>query len=161
MLDATTWATIGPLLAETVQQVVAPYAVTAVLEHVPGVPPVVNTRRGHRGPAAVGHAAPAWSRSAPPQSLGGEDFAWYLRQVPGAMARLGTRTPGGPTFDLHQGDLVVDEAAVAWGARLLAGAVVAERSRRRLSPESRVGNGFSAVHTKGTKPSCPGAILTP
>jgi amidohydrolase len=41
------------------------------------------------------------------------------------MARLGTRTPGGRTFDLHQGDLVVDEGAVSAGARLLAGAVVA------------------------------------
>jgi amidohydrolase len=59
------------------------------------------------------------------QSLGGEDFAWYLQHVPGAMARLGTRTPGGRTFDLHQGDLVVDEDSVMWGARLLAGAVVA------------------------------------
>jgi amidohydrolase len=59
------------------------------------------------------------------QSLGGEDFAWYLRQVPGAMARLGTRSPGGRTYDLHQGDLVVDESSVVWAARLLAGAVVA------------------------------------
>ena len=41
------------------------------------------------------------------------------------MARLGTRTPGGRTYDLHQGDLVVDETSVAHGARLLAGAVVA------------------------------------
>jgi amidohydrolase len=60
-----------------------------------------------------------------PQSLGGEDFAWYLREVPGAMARLGTRSPGGHTYDLHQGDLVVDEGSVVQGARLLAGAVVA------------------------------------
>jgi amidohydrolase len=62
---------------------------------------------------------------ATPQSLGGEDFAWYLRAVPGAMARLGTRSPGGRTFDLHQGDLVVDEGSVVQGARLLASAVVA------------------------------------
>ena len=55
-----------------------------------------------------------------PQSLGGEDFGWYLDQVPGAMVRLGTRTPGGPTYDLHQGNLVVDERAVPIGARLLA-----------------------------------------
>ena len=47
-----------------------------------------------------------------PQSLGGEDFGWYLDQVPGAMMRLGTRTPGGPTYDLHQGNLRVDERAV-------------------------------------------------
>ena len=124
MLDATAWTTIGPLLSEAVQHVVAPYAVTAVLEHVQGVPPVVNDvaaidvlRQATEGSgmSAVGT----------PQSLGGEDFAWYLRRVPGAMARLGTRTPGGRTYDLHQGDLVVDETSVAHGARLLAGAVVA------------------------------------
>jgi amidohydrolase len=40
--------------------------------------------------------------------------------VPGAMGRLGTRTPGGPTFDLHQGDLRVDERAVTIGAKVLA-----------------------------------------
>ncbi len=124
MLDASTWTAIGPLLAEAVEHVVAPYAVTAVLEHVQGVPPVVND----------GEAIEVLRRSVlgtglepvgTPQSLGGEDFAWYLREVPGAMARLGTRTPGGHTYDLHQGDLVVDEGSVVNGARLLAGAVVA------------------------------------
>jgi len=58
------------------------------------------------------------------QSLGGEDLCWYLQQVPGAMARLGTRTPGGPTYELHQGDLVVDEEATLVAARLLATAAL-------------------------------------
>ena len=58
------------------------------------------------------------------QSLGGEDFGWYLDRVPGAMARLGTRTPGGPTYDLHQGNLRIDERATAIGARVLAEAAV-------------------------------------
>jgi amidohydrolase len=124
MLDETTWHSIGPLLDEAIQHVAAPYAVHAVLEHVQGVPPVVNA------PEAVDilrHAAgqAGLSPVGTIQSLGGEDFAWYLQHVPGAMARLGTRTPGGRTFDLHQGDLVVDEDSVMWGARLLAGAVVA------------------------------------
>ncbi len=43
------------------------------------------------------------------------------------MARLGTRTHGGPTFDLHQGDLVVDEDAITFGARLLASVAVLRR----------------------------------
>ena len=42
-------------------------------------------------------------------------------RVPGAMGRLGTRTPGGPTYDLHQGDLRVDERAISIGAKVLAG----------------------------------------
>src|SRR5690625_4054729 len=54
------------------------------------------------------------------QSLGGEDFAWYLSRVPGAMVRLGTRVPGGPAHDLHQGDLAVDERAIGIGVRVLA-----------------------------------------
>ena len=58
------------------------------------------------------------------QSLGGEDFAWFLDAIPGAMGRLGTRTPGGPTFDLHQGNLRVDEGASLVAARLLAGVAV-------------------------------------
>jgi metal-dependent amidase/aminoacylase/carboxypeptidase family protein len=56
------------------------------------------------------------------QSLGGEDFAWYLESVPGAMARLGTRSPDGPTYDLHQGNLRIDDRAVVVGARTLAAA---------------------------------------
>jgi amidohydrolase len=124
MLDATAWSTVGPLLAEAVEHVVAPYAVTAVLEHIQGVPPVVNDGEAIE---VLRHAAEGMGLSpvGTPQSLGGEDFAWYLREVPGAMARLGTRSPGGHTYDLHQGDLVVDEGSVVQGARLLAGAVVA------------------------------------
>lgn len=56
------------------------------------------------------------------QSLGGEDFAWYLEKVPGALARLGTRTPGGRTYDLHMGDLMIDERAIGIGATVLASA---------------------------------------
>jgi amidohydrolase len=40
------------------------------------------------------------------------------------MGRLGTRTPGGPTYDLHQGDLVVDERATAIGSQVLAAAAL-------------------------------------
>ena len=124
MLDATAWTTIGPLLTEAVEHVVAPYAVRAVLEHVQGVPPVVNAPEAVdvlREAALGAGLTPVGTV----QSLGGEDFAWYLREVPGAMARLGTRSPGGYTYDLHQGDLVVDDSSVVWAARLLAGAVVA------------------------------------
>jgi amidohydrolase len=128
MLDATLWQDIGPLLEELVHAVVSPYAVAATIEHLRGAPPVVNdpvsvVRLRAAAQLMLGPEAPTPTL----QSLGGEDFAWYVQEVPGAMARLGTRTPGGRTYDLHQGDLVVDERAVAAGARLLLGVVMADR----------------------------------
>ena len=126
MLDAQLWQEIGPLLDEVVHAVVSPYGVSAVVEHVRGAPPVVNdpalvARLRSAAVQMLGQEAPTPTS----QSLGGEDFAWYLQTVPGAMARLGTRTPGGATHDLHRGDLVVDERAVTSGAGLLAGAALA------------------------------------
>jgi len=127
MLDAQLWEDIGPLLEEVVQALISPYGVTAKVEHVRGVPPVVNdpecvARLRAAAESMLGPDAP----TATAQSLGGEDFAWYLQAVPGALARLGTRTPGGPTYDLHQGDLIVDERAVVAGAGLLASAAMAD-----------------------------------
>jgi amidohydrolase len=125
MLDAVAWADAEGLVRSTVAEIVAPYGVTAEVGYVRGVPPVVNeaTSTGYLGHAAqevLGDAALMPTA----QSLGGEDFAWYLEHVPGAMARLGTRTPGGPTFDLHQGDLRVDDGAVGIAAAVLASAAV-------------------------------------
>ena len=129
MLDANLWQDIGPLLEELVHAVISPYAVSATIEHLRGAPPVVNdpvsvVRLRAAAQLMLGPEAPTPTL----QSLGGEDFAWYVQEVPGAMARLGTRTPGGRTYDLHQGDLVVDERAVAVGARLLLGVVMADRT---------------------------------
>jgi amidohydrolase len=56
--------------------------------------------------------------------MGGEDFAWMTQEVPGAMMRLGTRTKGGETFDLHRGDYTPDEHAIGVGVRVMAAAAV-------------------------------------
>jgi amidohydrolase len=59
------------------------------------------------------------------QSLGGEDFSWYLEQVPGALARLGVRTLGDTAkHDLHQGDFDVDEGAIKVGVELFTSAAL-------------------------------------
>jgi metal-dependent amidase/aminoacylase/carboxypeptidase family protein len=73
---------------------------------------------------AIEHALGPAGRVATTQSLGGEDFGWFLDRVPGAMARLGTRTPGGATYDLHQGNLRVDDRATAIASRVLAEAAL-------------------------------------
>jgi len=121
MLDAVAWADAEDLVRGLITEILAPYRVGAEVTYVRGVPPVVNEPDAtavlaRSVESVLGHHAHVPT----PQSLGGEDFAWYLESVPGAMGRLGTRTPGGPTYDLHQGDLVVDERATAVGAKVLA-----------------------------------------
>ena len=52
--------------------------------------------------------------------MGGEDFAFYLEQVPGAMIRLGTSTPGSDVkHDIHQSTFDVDERAIGYGVRTM------------------------------------------
>ena len=125
MLDAVAWADAEHLIRQLITAIVAPYSVTAEVTYQRGVPPVVNH------PVSTELLGTALERVLGPhghvsttQSLGGEDFGWYLDSVPGAMARLGTRTPGGPTYDLHQGNLRIDEAATPIAARVLAEAAV-------------------------------------
>jgi amidohydrolase len=43
-----------------------------------------------------------------------------LQEVPGALARLGVRTPGKLCPDIHQPNFVVDEACIPAGLKVLA-----------------------------------------
>jgi amidohydrolase len=125
MLDAGAWADAEALVRVLIDEIVAPYGVTAEIDYKRGVPPVVNDHAStsvlgaavRRVLGEVGHVPTT-------QSLGGEDFGWFVERVPGAMGRLGTREPGGPTYDLHQGNLTVDERATPIAARVLAQAAV-------------------------------------
>ena len=125
MLDAVSWSDMEEQIRRHVGEIVAPYGVEALVEYHRGVPPVVNDAASV---ALLGRAVDdvlgTGGRAPTSQSLGGEDFAWYLTRVSGAMGRLGTRTPGGPTYDIHQGNLRVDERATAIGAKVLAAVAV-------------------------------------
>ena len=55
--------------------------------------------------------------------LGGEDFACYLEQVPGAMFRLGVRNPKiGADKPWHHSSFIIDEDALEIGAGTMAAA---------------------------------------
>ena len=59
------------------------------------------------------------------RSLGGEDFAYYLQLVPGAMFRLGIRNSKiGADQPWHSSKFVADEDALFYGTALLAGAAL-------------------------------------
>lgn len=124
-LDRDAWHSAGELLDDVVQQVAAPYGVDVHLEHTRGVPPVVNSE--HETAIIEAAARAELGEDAvvlTPQSMGGEDFAWFLQDIPGAMMRLGTHTPGGEVYDLHRGDYALNEAALANGIRVLAAAAL-------------------------------------
>ena len=125
-LDAGVWRSAMVLIEDLVQSVAAPYGVTAKVEYLSAVPPTVNEAASAALLAVA--AADVLGQDAvtdTPQSLGGEDFAWYLEMVPGAMARIGTRAPGTQAVgDLHQPVFDIDERAIGAGVRVLASTAV-------------------------------------
>ncbi|MGI8523321.1 MAG: amidohydrolase [Nocardioides sp.] len=125
MLDPVAWAEAEGIVRAAIDDLVRPYGVSAAVDYRRGVPPVVNDAGSIAMLGlAVDDALGAGGRTGTSQSLGGEDFGWYRDKVPGALARLGTRSPGGPTYDLHQGNLRIDEQATLIAARLLANVAI-------------------------------------
>ncbi len=125
VLDRDTWATVPDVLARIAEQIVAPYGAALDIDHKRGVPPVVNDAHAIAVlTAAVDGALGREAGVGTSQSLGGEDFGWYLEKVPGAMARLGVRAPGTAPYDLHQPGFDVDERCIGIGVRLLTSAAL-------------------------------------
>ncbi|HSS25294.1 MAG TPA: M20 family metallopeptidase [Mycobacterium sp.] len=114
-----TWVALEGFIREAVAALLSPLAIEHTLQYRRGVPPVVNedvsTRILMHAIEAVGPDVLADTR----QSGGGEDFSWYLEEIPGAMARLGVWSGEGPQLDLHQPTFDLDERALAIGLRVM------------------------------------------
>ncbi|MDT4996306.1 MAG: hypothetical protein QOD45_374 [Pseudonocardiales bacterium] len=118
VFDREAWDDLEPLTRSLVEQILAPSGAKASITYTRGVPPVVNDAAS----VALQRAAVIASLgddalTSTEQSMGGEDFAWYLDEVPGALARLGVRRRGQAPFDLHQGTFDIDEDALDLGVR--------------------------------------------
>jgi amidohydrolase len=126
-LSRQVWDALPPLVEDVIRGLLAPYGVGVEIAHTRGVPPVVNDADCVDVlAAAVVSSVPGGVVGDTAQSLGGEDFAWYLEQRPGALARLGVRTPGSKAmFDLHQSSFDVDERCIGVGVSLLTGVAMA------------------------------------
>ncbi len=120
-LDAAAWADAPVAVEQVIRELAAPYGVQVEVDYARGVPPVVNEAGCVRLMADAARATVGPEHLVEvEQSLGGEDFAWYLEHAPGAMARLGVRRPDdGDVRDLHQGIFDVDERAIDVGVQLM------------------------------------------
>lgn len=127
-LDTAAWQDAPALVEDLVHAIVAPYRVQADVTYSRNVPPVDNDAASvDILAAAVRTTEGSDAVVGTEQSLGGEDFAWYLDKVPGALARLGVCPPGVPEhdrLDLHQGHFDADERAVPVGVRVLVAAAL-------------------------------------
>lgn len=130
-LDLPAWRAAPDLVHSAIEEIARLHQAKPDIRYIRGVPPVVNE------PAATGLLRDAMTARLGPQSvetteqsLGGEDFSWYLGQVPGAMARLGVRHPGDTVArDIHQGDFDADESAIAVGVELFTSAALLDARR--------------------------------
>ena len=118
------WERLPALVDSEVVSLVGESGALVEIDYTHGVPPVVNdadvTETVRRAAIDV---VGAQSVTTVEQSWGGDDFAWFTREVPGTYVRLGVRDPSGPTLDLHAGHFDVDERSIAIGVRVLVGAV--------------------------------------
>jgi amidohydrolase len=158
-LDDSAWHAAPEMLKELVESVAGAYGVNADLTYERSVPPVVNeaVSTGMIAAAAERVLGPDATITAP-QSLGGEDFAWYLESIPGSLFRLGTRPPGSvDEIDIHQPMFDVDERCIAVGVKVMAAtALMAIGSKHET--ESILGdNGLRAV--RPVRPSAGGVTL--
>lgn len=116
------WDALPALVESCVADLLAETGAGYEIDYTHGVPPVVNDA----------HVTDVVARAASnefgadkvvqvQQSWGGDDFAWFTREIPGSYVRLGVHdaTAGGPQLDLHAGHFDVDEASIAVGVRLL------------------------------------------
>ena len=120
VLNRDAWRSVPDLVTRLIQDVAAATGATAEVDYSRGVPPVINDRMATAVIAGAAGAALGADRVTEAEiSMGGEDFAFYLEQVPGAMIRLGTGIAGAEPMDIHQASFDVDERAIGHGVRVM------------------------------------------
>ena len=77
-------------------------------------------------------------------SMGSEDFAFYLQQIPGFMIRIGCLTADAHPTPLHTPEFDIDEQAIEIGARILARIVIHWSDPNRLQCEDATSSELGA-----------------
>ena len=116
------WNALPNLVEQCVVDLLAESGAGFEVAYTHGVPPVVNDAGVTDVVArAVTDEFGADAIASVQQSWGGDDFAWFTREIPGSYVRLGVHNAeaDGPQLDLHAGHFDVDERSIDLGVRLL------------------------------------------
>ena len=160
-LDDSAWHVAPELLKDLVESVASAYGVTAGLTYVRSVPPAVNEAVSTAMVAAAAERVlgPGANTTAP-QSLGGEDFAWYLESVPGSLFRLGTRRPGSvEEFDIHQPMFDVDERSIGVGVKVMAATAMTAIGSHEHGSDSVIAEPLGSVRASADGVTLAGPLL--
>ncbi len=118
------WRLMPKVIEQHVHDLVAPLGATAQVMYVQGSPPVVNDGLVIEAFERAGRAVLEETQvTGTHQSLGSEDFAWYLEEVPGALVRLGSALSD-RVVDLHSATFDIDEGCIEHGIRVGAAAML-------------------------------------
>lgn len=113
--EVDVWRDLPDLIEQYLKEIATSYGAGVELDYRRGSPPVNNDgsvidviRQ------AATEALGSEGVRPTPQSMGSEDFSWFLEDVPGALVRLGVGKNDHPV-DVHSPTFDLDEAAIEHG----------------------------------------------
>lgn len=115
------WEEVLPTVERALKVIVEPRGAGFEVDYTRGHPPVVNDPRAVDSVARAAQVGlGSDSIVEVPQSVGGDDFSWYLDRAPGCYIRLGVRAPDvDDAPDLHASHFDVDEGCIPVAVGLL------------------------------------------
>ena len=125
---------IHAMIKKTVGGICRAHGATFEIERSPSYPILINDARVNGLYREVFGRLHGASKVRPAEAvLGGEDFAYYLQKVPGAMLRLGMADKkAGSGQPWHASDFRVDERAIYYGTSLMVGATLEYMEKKQL-----------------------------
>ena len=113
--ESEVWDGLAEIIDRQIEAIASPFGAGFEVSHLRGAPPVENDAAVIKTieSAAVAVLGPEGVQPTP-QSMGSEDFAWFLDHVPGALIRLGAGKNEHPV-DLHSPTFEINEAAIEHG----------------------------------------------
>ena len=117
-----TWELLPERIESIAKDTAKVFRAEAEVENIRLVPPTINDEMMssiacEAAKTIMGEEAPVSAEA----TMGGEDFAFFMQQVPGAVALLGVGNEAcGAVWPQHSGKFCVDESALIKGAMLYA-----------------------------------------